>query len=221
MSSLSLADAQEQFTAALPAITNTARYAFRRRRPQDRAEAVAEAQACAWKAWRGLVERGKDPVAVGVSGIVGYAVRHVLNGRRIGNRGGGRGGMDVYHFKAQAACGFRVVGLDRDADREPGPDSDAWKGWFACDNRVGPADEAAFRLDFETWLTSLPARKRRVAELLAEGHGTGEVARELGVTPGAISQARTWLAASWAAYQGAGEDGSRAEMAAARRPAPR
>ena len=51
--------------------------------------------------------------------------------------------MDVFHFKAQAACGFKVVGLDRDAEREPGRGSDAWKEWLACDNRVGPADEAA------------------------------------------------------------------------------
>ncbi len=201
MSAASLTIAHAQFEAALPAITSTARYAFRRRRYQDRAEAVAEAQACAWKAWRGLVERGKDPIEVGVSGIAGYAVRHVLNGRRIGNRGGGRGGMDVYHFKAQAACGFKVVGLHRDAEREPGRGSDAWKQWLACDNRVGPADEAAFRIDFEAWLESLPERRRRVAELLAEGHETGVVAGMLRVTPGAISQARTWLAESWRRYQ--------------------
>ncbi len=202
MSVASLTTAHAQFEAALPTITSTARYAFRRRRYQDRAEAVAEAQACAWKAWRGLVNRGKDPVAVGVSGIAGYAVRHVLNGRRIGHRGCGRGGMDVYHFKAQAACGFKVVGLDRDGEREPGRGSDAWKQWLACDNRVGPADEAAFRIDFEAWLESLPERRRRVAELLAEGHETGVVARMLKVTPGAISQARTWLAASWRQFQG-------------------
>jgi len=207
MSIASMTLAHVQFEAALPAITSTARYAFRRRRYQDRAEAVAEAQACAWKAWRGLVERGKDPVAVGISGIAGYAVRHVFNGRRIGHRGGGRGSMDVYHFKAQAACGFKVVGLDRDGDREPGRGSDAWKEWLACDNRVGPADEACFRIDFEAWLEGLPERRRRVAELLAEGHETGVVAGMLGVTPGAISQARTWLAESWRQFQGdAAED---------------
>ncbi len=202
MSIASMTLAHAQFEAALPAITSTARYAFRRRRHQDRAEAVAEAQACAWKAWRGLVERGKDPVAVGVSGIAGYAVRHVKNGRRIGHRGGGRGSMDVYHFRAQAACGFKVVSLDRDAGREPGQGSDAWREWLACDNRVGPADEAAFRIDFAAWLEGLPERRRRVAELLAEGHETGVVAKEMGVTPGAISQARTWLAASWRQFQG-------------------
>ena len=40
-----------------------------------------------------------------------------------------------------------------------------------------------------------------MAELLAEGGSTGEGARELGVTAGAIRQARTWLAASWRRYQ--------------------
>ncbi len=202
MSAASMTTAHAQFEAALPAITSAARYAFRRRRPQDRDEAVAEARACAWKAWRGLVERGKDPVAVGVSGIAGYAVRHVINGRRIGHRGGGRGSMDVFHFRAQAACGFKVVSLDSEAEVPPEPSfRGAWVGWFAGDNRVTPADEACFRLDFTAWLESLPGRKRRVAELLAEGWATGEVARELGVTPGAISQARTWLAASWRQFQ--------------------
>ncbi len=65
MSAASLTSAHVQFEAALPTITSAARYAFRRRRQQDRAEAVAEAQACAWKAWRGMVERGKDSVVVG------------------------------------------------------------------------------------------------------------------------------------------------------------
>ena len=83
----------------------------------------------------------------------------------------------------------------------PPAGSDAWKQWLACDNRVGPADEAAFRIDFAAWLEGLPERRRRVAELLAEGHETGVVARMLGVTPGAISQARTWLAANWRRYQ--------------------
>ncbi len=209
MSAMSLCIAQEQFTAALPTITSAARYAFRRRRYQDRAEAVAEAQACAWKAWRGLVERGKDPVAVGVWGIAGYAIRHVLNGRRIGNRGGGRGSRDVFHFKAQAACGFKVVGLGRDAEREPGRGSDAWKEWLACDNRVGPADEAAFRVDFEAWLGSLPDRKRRVAELLAEGHEGVVVARLVGIVPSRVTQLRSELAANWRAFQAQAEGDSR------------
>ncbi len=67
---------------------------------------------------------------------------------------------------ASLICGCRVVSLDRDADRDPGPGLDAWKEWLACDNRVGPADEAAFRIDFAAWLDGLPGRKCQIAERL-------------------------------------------------------
>jgi hypothetical protein len=203
MSALSLTRAQQQFTAHLPAVDNAALFAFRRRRRQDREEAVAEARACAWKAWRGLVERGKDPVAVGVSGIAGYAVRHVLNGRRIGNRGGGRGGMDVFNFKAQAACRFKVVSLDSNDQFIPGSLVGTWKEWLACDHRVGPADAAAFRVDFSAWLAGLSERKRRVAELLAEGHEGVVVARLVGIAQSRVTQLRHELEANWESFQGA------------------
>ena len=83
-----------------------------------------------------------------------------------------------------------------------GPGSHAWKQWLACDNRVDPADEAAFRLDFEGWLAGLPGRKRRVAELLAEGHEGVVVARLAGIAPSRVTQLRSELAASWRAFQG-------------------
>jgi hypothetical protein len=41
--------------------------------------------------------------------------------------------------------------------------------------------------------------------LLAAGHTTGGVAGLLGVTPGAVSQARARLMASWLAFQGEGD----------------
>jgi hypothetical protein len=84
--------------------------------------------------------------------------------------------------------------------------------WIATDRHMGPAGAAAFRLDLASWLASLPERRRRTAELLAEGHGTLEVARWVGVTPAAVSQARSWLARSWHEFQGetpAGSDPAR------------
>ena len=82
MSTLSLTHAQQQFTAHLSALEDAAGYAFRRRRWQDREEAVAEARAAAWSAWHGLIRKGKDPLAVGVTGIANNAIRYVRNGRR-------------------------------------------------------------------------------------------------------------------------------------------
>jgi hypothetical protein len=204
MSALSLVAAQDQFTATLSAVEDAVRFAFRKRlRPQEYEEALAEARAAAWSAWHGLIKRGKDPVAVGVHGIATNAVRYVRNGRKVGNLARGQAAMDVYHRKAQAKGGFNLVSLDSGDEFHPDrPFGGAWREWLAEDNRATPADEACFHVDFETWLESLPARKRQMAVLLAEGLGTSAVARLLGVTMPAVSIARTWLEASWRAFQG-------------------
>jgi hypothetical protein len=202
MSALSLSVAHQQFAGALPAITIAAEFAFRRRRRQDREEAVAEVRAAAWSAWHGLLERGKDPLAVGIWGIAANACRYVRNGRRIGNRHCGRGAMDVHHPRAQKRDGFRVISLDAKDELIPGMGHQDWREWLAADNRCTPADEAAFRIDFATGLDALPPRKREIAELLCVGNETGVVARLAGVSPGRVSQLRSELAASWHALQG-------------------
>jgi DNA-directed RNA polymerase specialized sigma24 family protein len=201
MTAAALASAHQQFEAALPAIRQTARYALRRRR-RDRDDLLAETVACAWKAWHGLVVRGRDPIVVGVTAIAAWAARHALKGRRIGNTNGGRHKMDIHHFRARRLGGYKVVSYDSGpaARHEDGPA--AWKEWVATDRHMGPADAAAFRVDFASWLASLPGRRRQTAELLAEGHGTLEVARWVGVTPAAVSQARSRLARSWRDFQG-------------------
>ena len=207
---MSLAAAQEQFTATLSAVEDAVKFAFRRRlRPQEYEEALAEARAAAWSAWHGLVERGKDPVEVGVHGIATNAIRWVRARRKVGNTTCGRGAMDVYHPKAQAACGFTLVSLDSDDVDAGDSTAGSWREWLAEDNKVTPADEAAFRLDFEGWLAGLPERKRRVAELLAEGHEGVVVARTVGIAPSRVTQLRSELAASWRAFQGQAEGGPR------------
>src|SRR5207237_7735116 len=97
--------------------------------------------------------------------------------------------------------GYKITGLDGN-DQPEGEAAGGWRDWIAADNRWTPADEGAFRLDFAAWLARLPDRRRRTAELLSLGHGTGEVARELGITAAAVSQARAWLERSWRTYQG-------------------
>jgi hypothetical protein len=203
MSAASLLRAQQDFTATLAAVDDAARFAFRPRlRPQEFEEARAEARAAAWSAWHGLIQRGKDPLALGVHGIANNAIRSVRNGRRLRHRSGGRAARDVFHPRARAAGGYRVISLD--SGDEPSCDGSAggpWRQWLAEDNRVSPADEACFRLDFQAWLEGLPARKRQAAELLAQEYQTDEVARIVGVSPGRVSQLRRELAASWRSFQ--------------------
>src|SRR5205085_7914246 len=109
---------------------------------------------------------------------------------------------DIHHPRARKRCGLRIISLERHSSTENEAEPDSWRAWLAENNKVTPADEACFRLDFAAWLDGLPARKRQMAELLAEGHETGIVAGMLGVTPGAVSQSRAWLEASWRAFQG-------------------
>jgi len=191
LSDASLTSAHHRFEAALPAIDRTLRHLFRRLPHGRRDEAIADARAAAWHAWhawRGLLVRGKDPTAVGVTGIAANAARYVKAGRRLGTGTCGRGAMDVFHGRAQRLGGYKIVGLDRAAESEPGPGSDGWREWLSCDHRVSPAEEACFRVDFAAWLESLPLRNRRIAELLTEGHEGVVVARLVGLSPGRVSQ---------------------------------
>jgi hypothetical protein len=64
-----LAEAHARFAAALPAMDRVYRYQFRKFPRRRRADAVAEARAVTWAAWHGLLRRGRDPVAVGPTGI--------------------------------------------------------------------------------------------------------------------------------------------------------
>jgi len=201
ISSTALATAHQQFESALPVLQKKFRYLFRRRW-RDCDDLIAEAYACAWKAWRGLVVKGRDPVAVGLSGIAAYAARHAKKGRLIGRgrTGGGRHKMSVDHRRAMKLGAYRVVSLETGPTERNDYGPAAWRDWVAIDHRMGPADAAAFRLDFESWLASLPDWRRRTAELLLENRGTGEVAGQIGVTPAAVSQARSWLENSYRAF---------------------
>ena len=108
------------------------------------------------------------------------------------------------------ACGFTLLCLDSGDEVDTRKATrGSWRDWLAEDNKVTPADEAAFRLDFEGWLAGLPERKRRVAELLAEGHDGVVVARTVGIAPSRVTQLRFELAASWRAFQGQAEGGPR------------
>jgi hypothetical protein len=77
-----------------------------------------------------------------------------------------------------------------------------WKEALIEDRKAGPAETAAARIDVAHWFRSLARKKRRIAQTLARGEGTGKVASMFGLTAGRISQLRGELAESWAEFQG-------------------
>jgi hypothetical protein len=202
LSGASLTSVHKQFEAALPTMDSVIRHHFRNWPARRRADALADARAALWAAWHSLSRRGKDPLKIGVTGIAARCCLFTKAGRKLGNKNRGRGCLDVLDHRAHRRLGIDIISLDRDDETVA---RDSWRQWLAGNNRVTPADEAAFRLDFGRWLGGLPARKREMAELLAEGHETGVVATLVGVSPGRVSQTRSELASSWRAFQG--EDG--------------
>jgi hypothetical protein len=100
-SGAALAAIHEQFLAALPAMKKVIRFRFRRLPRWCRAEMIDDALAACWHAWSGLVRRGRDPIAVGISAIAANACRYARGGRRLGTGTVGRGALDVFHPKAQ------------------------------------------------------------------------------------------------------------------------
>ncbi len=68
-------------------------------------------------------------------------------------------------------------------------------------SRENPAEVAGFWIDYQSWLATYDDRKRRIAEALAVGGRTGEVAKEFGVSAGRIAQMRREFEDSWDIFQ--------------------
>ena len=92
---------------------------------------------------------------------------------------------------------FVVERLDR-FDRE----ANEWAEAIVEDHRTPVPDQVAFRIDFPKWLTLLSRRNRRIAEALALGNSTSQVAKRFGLSPGRISQLRGELYLSWQDFHG-------------------
>ncbi len=67
---------------------------------------------------------------------------------------------------------------------------------------ASPSDAVPGWMDYQTWLGKYDHRKRAVAESLAIGSRTGEVAKQFDVSPGRVSQLRREFQHDWEVFQG-------------------
>ena len=104
---------------------------------------------------------------------------------------------DVSSEYAQMNKGITMLRLDRYNKRK-----ELWKEVVVEDQKSGPAEIAAMRIDFEAWLKTLNRRERRIAKTLATGETTGATARKFGVSPSRISQLRRQFMEAWQAFLG-------------------
>ena len=184
---------QAKFLSILPLIVRQARLASRGKDPESREEFTAEVVANALVGFARLVQLGRESLAYGTPLGV-YAVRQARGGRRVGTKSNSN---DVGSPYAQVVKGICVRRLDH-RDKETGECREI----LIEDRRAGPAETAAARIDFGSWMAALPRRLRMIASTLAMGESTTSVARQFGITPGRVSQIRSELRSSWQEFQG-------------------
>ena len=136
--------------------------------------------------------------------VAHYAVLHAKDGRHVGGSADSK--TDVMSFKAQRLHGFKVVGLPWDSDCAyncmTDPSAPVWKQVLLDDKSTPVPDQAAFRIDWSSFLRQQHDRTRKCLALLAEGHKQVEVADRLGVTPAAICQRVGKAEREWESFQG-------------------
>jgi hypothetical protein len=195
---LSVPVLQVRFLSILPRIELHGRISFRYVRcPHQRADAVAEVVALAWKWHLRLAERGKDATRF-PSTLATYAARAVRAERRLCGRERAR---DVLSPSAQRRRHFAVERLPDFSTLSSNPLAEA----LVDNTQTPPPDQASFRIDFPSWLTTRSERDRRLVEVLMVGERTQDVGRSFGLSPARVSQLRRDFHDDWQRFCGLDE----------------
>jgi hypothetical protein len=182
---LDVRQAQEAFVQMLPAIQSRAGTTFRHLNPEAKEEAVAETLALCWQNHVQCALRGK---AVGASSLAHYAMLGVKSGRSLN----GRNSTDVLAPRTRLLGRVTVESLD-----SPPNASDTDDGWWDRSDMLEdrrtleqPFERVRIKHDYGAFLAlpEVTQQERRVFELLAEGWGTGEMAKELRVSSPRVCQ---------------------------------
>src|SRR5271170_4798281 len=198
----------DDFLPLMTVVQKHASVVFRGLPAVEREEAIAEAVAAAYVAYRRLCDRGIDAAEEFPSMVATFAVRQVMDGRQVGSR---RSSKDVLSPRAQRRHGFRVESLPISTRRPHDDVHSAVAGQRAMDtfeerlheNRRTPVPEqAAFRIDFPQFMRSLSQRDRRLATFLSLGNLAKAAADKFGLSQGRVTQLRQGWCREWRARQG-------------------
>lgn len=184
---------QDFLTHVLPTVQAIASIRFSRLPQVEQEEGLAEATATAMLAFVRLLRRGKDPVQF-AGRLAKIAVLRVLTGRLAGSPDNSQ---DVLSRLARNRHGHQLEGLGK-ATRLNGVE---WESALVANRRITPADLAASRIDFGEWLGRMKYRRRQIAEILAAGYRTEEVAELFRLSPSRVSQLRREFENSWREFQ--------------------
>ena len=155
---------------------------------------VQEARALAWKWCRRQWRQGKRPQDW-AGAIATFAARAVRSGRKLT---GMIRSKDALNEIAWRRFGFTVSPLPDFSTLSSNPFSEA----LADHGQAPVPDHVAFRCDWPTFLAQQSARDQRMAELLGRGERANVVARQIGVSPGRLTQLRQALMRRWCEFHG-------------------
>lgn len=182
---------QPGFLKLLPMIEGQARYHFRRIFEDEALEEAVQEVVCnACVAFARLAKQGRTEVASATS-LARFGINQYWRGCRVG---AALNSKDVCSVYCRRKRNVRVQPLCRWDDAE-----DRWRELLVEDRTAGPADLAASRIDFASFMAGLGTRTRKIAEQLAVGETTNRVAKMFGLTAARISQIRRELHARWEA----------------------
>jgi hypothetical protein len=186
---------QVAFLAILPRIERHGRVYFRHVKcPAHKEDVIGEMVALSWRWFLRLAQRGKDATQF-PSTLATFAALAVHSGRCVA---GSHQAKDALSPVAQRRHGFAVGRLPDISTLNGNPLFEALH-----DNTQSPVlDQVAFRFDFPAWLTSLGARNRNIAQDMAQGLCTGELAAAYGLSPARVSQLRREFHADWQTFCG-------------------
>ena len=198
-------DLHARFLLILPRINLHARIAFRHLPPgPKRDDALAEATGLAWKWYVRLVERGKDPHKF-PSTLASYATRAVRSGRKVCGQEKAKDVLSPlaqqrHHFSVESLPSSTAASHQRLGTIHGQRHVDAYEDRLK-DNTLTPVPEqAAFRVDWPTWLATRTARDREIIQEMGKNERTQDLASKFGVSPARISQLRRDYHQDWCGF---------------------
>ena len=183
------------FTEILPTILRALQFEFRKLDEERREDAIHEAVANCYVAYRRLIDQGRGSL-IFPSVLARFAASQVRDGRLVGSP---MNAKDVSSRYAQQRRGFVLQSLDQYDDRRQ-----EWREAVINDPKTPVFQQVWFRIDFPAWLKRLTARNRRIALALAKGYTPSWVAEKFKLSRTRVSQLRRELRESWREFHASG-----------------
>lgn len=183
--------AREWFMANYDELCSRTAACFARTRAADREESMAEAMALAYAAVTRTAQRG-NLSRLTVYWLVVFSVRQVRCGRQCA----GTSSRCVLSPHTQRRGRVRVTSLEA---LDPRTSKQRYRDALSNGDAEDPSEIVRRRMDYPLILAEVSASARATFDFLAVSHGAGrqsDLADELGVTPGRVTQLKREIGAA-------------------------